>query len=101
MSTRGISTDKTPDWRDKAACRVEDADVMFPDPSDKRGTRIAQAICLACPVRQQCLEHAMAVEGGCRRESRYGVFGGLDGDQRYRLYCRLRPSHQARLAQTA
>ena len=39
----------------------------------------AKAVCAGCPVRERCLEAAMA------RPEKYGVFGGLNEDERAEL----------------
>lgn len=72
------------DWQLDAACRGMDSGVFF-HPDRERGeareTReaAAKAVCAACPVRTQCLEHALAV-----REP-YGVWGGLSEHERAEL----------------
>ena len=38
--------------------------------------RRAKSICAACPVRQRCLEYAIAAD------ERYGIWGGLTKDER-------------------
>ena len=72
------------DWQLEAACRGLDSEVLF-HPDRERGDAremrdaAAKAICGACPVATQCLEHALAV-----REP-YGVWGGLTEDERAEL----------------
>ncbi|MFC6600295.1 WhiB family transcriptional regulator [Kitasatospora paranensis] len=72
------------DWQLRAACRAAD-DQLFFHPSGERGQAhdnreaAAKRICARCPVRAQCLEHALAV-----REP-YGVWGGLGEDERIAL----------------
>lgn len=69
------------DWQLRAACRGMDAGVFF-HPEGERGRsragRVARAkrVCEGCPVRQPCLDHALAV-----REP-YGVWGGLSAAER-------------------
>ena len=41
--------------------------------------RRAKSICAACPVRQRCLEYAIAAD------ERYGIWGGLTKDERRML----------------
>ena len=80
----GTNTDHW-DWQMRAACRDLDSSVFF-HPEGERGaarvvrTNRAKAICSSCPVRQQCLEHALAV-----REP-YGIWGGLGEDELAALY---------------
>jgi WhiB family redox-sensing transcriptional regulator len=51
------------DWRDDALCTEVDPDIFFPTSSGV--PYLAKQVCLACPVRQQCLDFAMStpVEG--------------------------------------
>ncbi len=55
-------------WRAYAVCAdLPKPDVMFPDPSDLTGVKEARLVCAACPVKRECLEEALADEGGKRR----------------------------------
>lgn len=85
MSTRGTSTEQTPNWRTLAAC-AELEDVMFPDITDVKGTTLAKSYCARCPVLQACLDEAMAEEGSKKTAYRYGIRGGLTTGERYRRY---------------
>lgn len=77
------------DWRQHSACRNEDPDLWFP--LGTTGPFIAQTeqakdICnTRCPVVNQCLSYAL--------ESRqmFGVWGGLDEDERRRMLGVRRP----------
>lgn len=82
---RGISPLLGPSWHAQAAC-AGTGDVMFPDPTDKIGIATALTFCQVCPVQAECLAAAMAAEGGKKKESRYGMCGGLLPGQRYYLY---------------
>jgi len=58
-------------------CAQTDPEVFFPE---KGGSvREAKAVCAGCPVRAQCLEHALA------HDERFGVWGGLSERERRRL----------------
>lgn len=70
------------DWRDKAACRGVATNTFFPDDDDDAAEAVA--ICAACPVRELCLEFALAT----RQDD--GVWGGLTGTERRRLRRRRR-----------
>ena len=55
-------------WRTRAACRGPETALFFPPSSserredrDVRESR-AKAICRQCPVRSECLDHALRVE---------------------------------------
>ena len=72
------------EWQYDAACVGVDESVFFsPEaergPSRRNREAVAKAICAVCPVRQQCLDHALAV-----REP-YGVWGGLSINERANL----------------
>ncbi|MEX3101201.1 MULTISPECIES: WhiB family transcriptional regulator [unclassified Streptomyces] len=73
-------------WKDLAVCTAEDPEVFFPGPEDRLNTEYARQICMACPVREACLEDALQAEGGRSVRSRHGVYGGLSPKQRYNLY---------------
>jgi WhiB family redox-sensing transcriptional regulator len=82
--TRGH--DRTMNWRDSAECRDADPTVFEPDdggtPDDLAWTH-ARTICRACPVRNLCLEDALAVESP--GQLRFGMRGGLTPDEREQL----------------
>jgi WhiB family redox-sensing transcriptional regulator len=69
-------------WQVRAACRGPHTDVFYPPPQferkvDKlRREAVAKAICLACPVRQECLDYAISI-----REP-HGIWGGLNEAER-------------------
>jgi len=72
------------DWQLSAACRDADPSVFFyadnerGDPRSGR-VRAAKQVCRGCPVRAQCLDHALEA-----RES-HGIWGGYTEDERRRL----------------
>lgn len=65
-------------WAENAGCREADPDVWFPAQGDYELSRAPRAICNACPIKQRCLEHALAFE-------EYGIWGGLSWDERRAL----------------
>lgn len=75
------------EWQYAGACRDVDPETFF-SPDAERGPRRtareaeAKALCSGCPVVQECLRHALAV-----REP-YGVWGGLNTNEREALYVR-------------
>ena len=78
------------DWRQRAACRLMPADLFFPVGTS--GVAIeevaaAKRVCAGCEVSGPCLEFALAT----RQE--FGVWGGLDEDERRQL---LRSARRAR-----
>ena len=78
------------DWRAAAACRACDPDLFFPvSPSGlatERQVAEAREVCARCPVRAECLEFALDT-----REP-YGVWGGLNEDERRTLLRQRRAS---------
>lgn len=71
------------EWQVQAACRGRE-DLFF-TAADERGRQRngreadAKAICLTCPVRLPCLEHALRVP------EEYGVWGGTGEIERARF----------------
>ena len=69
-------------------CRGLDSAVFY-HPDGERGQarelRVAnaKAVCAACPVARQCLEHAL------KAREPYGVWGGLSEEERDVLYRRM------------
>ncbi len=55
-------------WEDVALCRDVDTALFFSDDVDEIGD--AKRICLACPVRTDCLDAAVD------RGEQYGIWGG-------------------------
>jgi WhiB family transcriptional regulator, redox-sensing transcriptional regulator len=68
-------------WQEQAACRGRDLSLFFAPDSERppaRARREAEArkICARCPVRAECLSHALAVPEA------YGVWGGMSEEER-------------------
>jgi WhiB family redox-sensing transcriptional regulator len=76
------------DWLNRGLCTGPDPDpdAFFPSHTDP-GTRARQA-CAACPVRGQCLTYATEAD-------EYGIWGGLDQQQRRNLKRRQRRKNAA------
>lgn len=70
----------TGDWRELAACSSVDPDLWHPEGDEviTKGRR-AKAICGACPVQMECLEHALT------NGETLGIWGGLTPKERHRL----------------
>ena len=76
------------EWQFEGACNgVETNDFFLEDDmrgAKKRNRQVnAIAICNTCPVKQQCLDHALNVP------EVYGVWGGMTEEQRHTLSKRL------------
>lgn len=70
-------------WQTEAACRGADANLFFGPQNEPRDVKEAReqkakAVCHTCPVREVCLEFAIAT-----REP-YGVWGGMNEIERRR-----------------
>ena len=65
-------------WRERGRCKGVDPAVFYPD-DDEDPCDAAKAICAMCPVRETCLEHALAVR------EKIGVWGGCTSRERRRL----------------
>ncbi|WP_433017983.1 WhiB family transcriptional regulator [Kribbella sp. CA-294648] len=75
------------DWRHRAACLSEEADLFFPiGSSDAAYQQIdeAKAVCHRCDVRAECLDWALRIGQD------HGVWGGLSPDERDALRRRTR-----------
>ena len=71
-------------WRQRAACRGVDPDIFFP--ASEEDAEPAKAICGQCPVRQACLEYALA------NREREGIWGGATERERRRIIRQRRKS---------
>jgi len=79
----------SPGWWFAGLCAQTDPELFFPE---KGGSvREAKAVCARCPVRAQCLAHALA------HGERYGVWGGLSEPERRRL--KTAATHRSSAAQ--
>lgn len=66
-----------PEFVQHGVCGQVDPDLFFPE---KSGSVLApKRICGVCPVRQECLDWALA------NDVRHGVWGGLSDKERTRL----------------
>jgi WhiB family redox-sensing transcriptional regulator len=76
-------------WQARGSCVGVDPDLFFP----QRGESVveAKAICVGCPVRAECLAHAL------ERNERFGIWGGLSERER-RAIRRRRRQHARGLA---
>ena len=81
------------DWTTSAACRTSDPDALFVQGAAQNR---AKAICLACPVRTECLADALD------NRIEFGVWGGMTERER-RALLRRRPQVTSwrRLLETA
>lgn len=74
-------------WSELAACVGEDPELWFPDTGGGCVASVVEAkrICGMCEVSTQCLRDALAEEHGFGKESRSGIRGGLNREERAKL----------------
>ncbi len=69
-------------WQESGACREGSGSDFYPPMHTERKherlarERRAKSVCASCPVRYECLQHAIRVD------ERYGIWGGLNQDER-------------------
>ena len=61
------------------ASEGQDPDLWFPNNGDRAGAERAKAVCIQCPVRERCLEWALAIG------EREGIWGGTTPSGRRQL----------------
>jgi WhiB family redox-sensing transcriptional regulator len=71
--------DLIPAWMDHAECSGVDPDLFFPGRGDDVTLRKAKAVCSRCPVKDECLDHALA------HGEKWGVWGGTSERERRQL----------------
>lgn len=76
-TTRARLRDADHTWQTDAACPTEVGVNFFPEVGES--TRPAKEVCHRCPVRERCLEYAMA------NGEKFGVWGGLSEKERRAL----------------
>lgn len=72
------------EWQYEGACRDADPESFFLDPNMRglnKKTKELNAIkvCNTCPVKQECLDHALSVP------EYFGVWGGMTEEQRLQI----------------
>ncbi|MFC7598131.1 WhiB family transcriptional regulator [Terrabacter sp. GCM10028922] len=73
------------EWQEQGRCRSKGAEQFFLDDQDldqrerRAQTEAARRVCASCPVRQQCLEHALRVP------ETFGIWGGTTPTERVHL----------------
>ena len=77
------------EWMAVGNCAVESPKTFFP--SDGVGVEVARRICVDCPVKQPCLEYALA------NRIDHGVWGGCSERERRRILKRRRLARMATL----
>jgi hypothetical protein len=96
-TTSGIAAPNTPtgnNWTRQAACADVDTKVMFPG-SNPDNIAAAKAVCARCPVVLRCGRETLEIEGNAAAANRHGVFAGLTGRERRRVYDELERRRKA------
>jgi WhiB family transcriptional regulator, redox-sensing transcriptional regulator len=70
-----------------AACGEEDLELFYPEPGDTAAEQAAKQVCAACPVRQPCLEMALATG------DQHAILGGTTPTERGRLRRQRQVTH--------
>ena len=74
-----------PAWFDEARCSGLGASLFYVDTGNKALAYQARAICAECPVRLQCLDHALV------NDEYHGIWGGTTWRERKAMRPRRRP----------
>lgn len=69
-----------------SACFGEDPELWFQTHPRLQGK--AKAICAGCPIRQECLDHAM------KHNIKFGIWGGLTPCERWALTKKRRKANR-------
>lgn len=64
-------------WVNDGLCAQTDPEAFYPDKSGSAERAIA--VCVGCPVREQCLSYALETN------QRFGVWGGMSARKRHAL----------------
>jgi WhiB family transcriptional regulator, redox-sensing transcriptional regulator len=75
-------------WADRAECQYVGTELFYPNDGkiNHHWSDPAKQVCAVCPVRPECLEAIMRIEGDePSAEWRHGVWGGTTPPERARL----------------
>lgn len=70
-------TDMSMSWQKRAACAGLETEIFYPATDEEAD--VAKAICAECPVREACLEFALA------SREKEGIWGGCTERERRRI----------------
>lgn len=73
------AADDPHEWMAHGECNGADPALFFPERGDDVTVKQAKAVCATCPVRQECLEYAIA------GAEKFGIWGGLSERERRRI----------------
>jgi len=66
-------------WTNDAACKGLDPNLFYTEPDEPDAEVEPKRICNGCPVKQECLNHALATN------EKFGIWGGLNEVERKKL----------------
>lgn len=67
-------------WRERAACKGMDTNLFFPhDTLSLDRWDEPRAVCVGCPVRQDCLNFTLELDD---LDDKWGMFGGMTPGER-------------------
>lgn len=75
------------EWMNDRACIGRPPEMFFPTSASE--AVLAKRVCAHCPVREQCLEFALA------NHEKYGIYGGMGVKQRNKLQAARRRAQRA------
>jgi hypothetical protein len=93
-----LGTTLDPEVLDGAACGEHDLELFYPDPDDTTAEHAAKQVCAPCPVREPCLDMALATD------DQHAILGGTTPAERIPLRRQrqeTRARHQATQRATA
>lgn len=64
-------------WMDEALCAQTNPEAFFPEKGGS--TKPAKSVCMACPVRAECLAYAL------EHDEKFGIWGGKSERERRKL----------------
>jgi transposase-like protein len=76
-----LGTTLDPEVLHGAACGENDLELFYPEPGDQAAKQAAKAICAACPVKDACLEMALAIG------DQHAILGGTTPAERVPMRC--------------
>ena len=75
-------------WQEQAICPSVDPEIFHVDKGGS--TRAAKRVCFRCPVRLDCLTHAL------KHDEKFGIWGGLSPGERERVLRGASPAQFSR-----
>lgn len=82
MDDRRKVTEMSLNWMDEALCAQVGTEIFFPERGGN--PHAAVSVCRRCPVKQECLNHALDLEASSPLQVT-GIWGGTTTKQRDRL----------------